>query len=194
MRVLIFLTGILLATACNEAAKEKTAVDKSDDGSESSFFPVTDFIRGQVHLVDSFQSITFRYITRNDKTDSSLISVAEFKEMAREFLHPDLAERFLKENYEESNFADQSSQTVVFNYTARNPKLEIRRVDVVVDAHPAMYDKVRSIYQEKQSTRSDTLITEKLYWRTDKNFQIIRTMEIKGRPESVVVTKVVWDN
>ena len=191
MRKIVFITGMLIAGACNNQPKDKTP---EKDKPAAGVFPVTDFIRGQIHMVDSFQSITFRYVIRQDKTDTSLISIPEFKKLAQTFLHPELSDSSLLHHYTEASFADQSGGTVVFNYTARNPELEVQRVDIVVDANPVLADKVRSVYEERRSARSDTFITEKLYWRTDKNFQIISSKQVKGQPELVTITKVVWDN
>lgn len=185
----IVLLAILMA-GCGQREQKKLPEKDSD---KPGIFPVTSFIQGQIYVVDSFQSITLRYITRDNKTDTSLISIPEFKKMAGQFFHPDFNDPSIAGFYKENSFADQSSKTVVFNYTTGNKDLEIQRVDVVVDANVALSDKVRSIYMEKQHRVLDTFFTEKLYWRTDRNFQIIRSRHVKDLPETMEITKVEWD-
>lgn len=189
-RSFLLLSAVLLAASCQQNATKNTQEQKSDS---VNIFPVTSFIEGQIHMVDSFQLPTLKYITVNSKTDTSLISLDEFKQLAQEFFHPDVNNPKLAGEYKESNFADQSIKGVTFNYTTDNKDLEVQRVDVVVSASAVANDKVRSIYIERQHVGGDTITHKKLYWRTDKNFQIITTKQVGEQAPLVSVMKVEWN-
>jgi hypothetical protein len=189
MNKIFSLLIIIAVTGCGEA---KQPADKKET-KQADIFPVTSFIDGQVHVVDSFQLPTVKYVTINGKTDSSLISINEFKELAKEFTHPDINDPALSKQYKETNFADQTINGVTFNYTTDNRDLELQRVDVIIGASAVANDKVRSIYMQKQSSVKDTFITKKLYWGTDKNFQIITGKQVGTQPENISVVKVEWD-
>lgn len=188
MKKLLLIITTVIAVSCGNKEGKKEEVRKEE------IFPVTSFIEGQIHLVDSFQSLTMRYNTVNDKTDTTLISVAEFKHIAQEFLQPDFNAAATTNKYKENSFADQSMNGVAFNYTTEDPGLEIQRVDVVVDASAVSNDKVRSIYMEKQNKVQDTFVYKKLYWRTDRNLQIITSKRLIDKPEVVTITRVEWSN
>lgn len=189
MRRYFLLLIVLSAAACHQNKKKDTQTEKQD----VEIFPVTSFIEGQIHLVDSLQLPTLKYITANNRTDSSLISLEEFRQLAGEFLHPDISDPKFSNAYKESSFADQSIKGVTFTYSTQDKDLEIQRVDVLVTPSPVMSDKVRSIYMEKQIAAGDTIVYKKLYWRADKNFQIITTKQKGEQPPLVSVMKVEWD-
>lgn len=186
---LVALAVVVAAAACRQPKKNNTQEQKV--GAE--IFPVTNFIEGQIHLVDSFQLPTLKYTTVNNRTDSSLISLDEFKQLARDFFRPDINDPQISKFYKEASFADQSIKGVTFTYSTDDKDLAIQRVDVVVTPSPVMNDKVRSIYMEKQHVSGDTAVYKKLYWRADKNFQIITTRQVGEQPPFVSVMKVEWD-
>ncbi|MBC8035352.1 MAG: hypothetical protein H7Y03_14480 [Chitinophagaceae bacterium] len=192
MRNLLVFLFIQLAAGCGGAGKDASK-DGVNDKQKVELFPVTTFIKGQIHIVDSFQSVTMKYETNGNKTDSGVISIEAFKKLAAEFYTPDFNEPGVKELYKESSFADQSIKAVTFNYSTEDEDASIRRVDVVVDAHAVLSDKVRSIYMEKQRRQEDTFFYKKLYWRADRNFQIITTKQVGKSTGIVNVTKVEWN-
>lgn len=188
-RSFLFLIIFFLAAGCKTSNKKNTQTEKQ----EVAIFPITSFIEGQLHLVDSFQLPVQKYITVNSKTDTALISIPDFKQLAQEFLHPDINDPQVSKAYKENSFADQSIKGVTFTYTTEDKDMEIQRVDVVVSASPVANDKVRSIYIEKQYASGDTAINKKLYWRADRNFQIITIRQLGEQPPLTSVMKVEWD-
>lgn len=190
-RAFVLLFVVSTVTGCHSANQDSAPKEKQD--SAAAPFPVSAFIEGQIHLVDSFQLPTLKYITVYDKTDSSLISINEFKQLAQEFLHPAVDDTSSGMKYKESSFADQSVKGVTFTYAAANKDQELQRVDVLVSASAVANDKVRSIYMEKQTVSGDTTVYKKLYWRTDKNFQIITTKQLGKQPSLTSIMKVEWD-
>jgi hypothetical protein len=174
--------------ACNNP-QVKPGAEMADHDQE--YFPVTSFLSGQVNMVDSLQLPVLRFTTINGVTDTVLLSIAEFRETAGEFLQPDFSK--LQKHYTESSFADQSIPSVTLTYSTPDKALELKRVDVIIDPKPEFSDKVKSIYMEKTSEKDDTLITKKLYWKTNKNFQIITSKQTGELPAINSHIKVSWD-
>lgn len=188
MKKLSLLLIAISFIACKQGASSSEEKEVNQEP-----FPVTSFIEGQINQVDSFQYPTIKYLTENGKKDSALISLQEFDQIAQEFTHPDINSPSLREFYKETNFADQTIKAVTFNYSTENKDLAIQRVDVVVNASAVGNDKVRSIYMEKQLQAKDTLVFKKMYWSTDRNFQIITTKQVGSQPETTSILKVEWD-
>lgn len=191
MKKLIYF-AIIIILACNNQADQQQ--DKNHTVEKVEFFPVKSFFAGQVHLVDSLQLPVFKYVINDNKTDSALISANEFKILANEFMEPDITQPSLSPYYRETGFADQSIPSVTLNYSATNKDLEIQRMDVVINPNPVLNDKVKSIYIEKVTNSKESSILKKLYWKSNKNFQIITFTQSGNQQPAISRLKVVWDN
>ncbi|MBS1566869.1 MAG: hypothetical protein JST39_20985 [Bacteroidetes bacterium] len=203
-----FLIGIILS-ACNhspqtangggDSAQAVRPADSSQaadgDAADTShlFFPIADFIGGQLHRVDSLQLPLTKTVTIKGKPVLSALADAEFKQLAKAFRQPDINDPALKKFYKESNFADQSIPSIVFSYTTAEPGLEIRKAEVIIRPDPVKSDKVNTIYIEKERKAGDTLVREKLYWKVDHNFMIVREKQIGKTLLPAEQVKVVWD-
>ena len=187
---LIILTAIAAAVlvSCGSNPEPNTnATVTTEDTAAKVYFPVQEFIRGEISYVDSLPVGIMRYTTTGNRTDSGYIQPPEFRALAYEFLSPDLEEERFKRNFEEVSFYDQGTRYATFNYTPKIPDTEIKRVDVI-SAQGSQYDKVNSIYMEKKANAAGTELN-KLYWKAGRHFQIIR--EDSTGKQSII--KVVWN-
>ncbi|MBV4357966.1 hypothetical protein [Pinibacter aurantiacus] len=196
MKYLQYSIFLILLAACNNnqttktGANQGTAIDTANPNVD--FFPVADYIKSQVHMVDSMQlPIMKTSIVGKDSVPSS-IKQEEFSKIAAEFYTPDISDAGIKKDYKETAFADQSIPSVTFTYTTKNPSLEIQRLDVLIKPDPVQSDKVRTIYLEKFFEKGDTSFSQKLFWRADKNCQIITTTQPKNGVEVTKIVKVSW--
>lgn len=195
MKYLQYSIFLLLLAACNNQtpkteANQGTAIDTANPNVD--FFPVADYIKSQVRMVDSMQFPVMKTtIVGKDSTPAS-IKQDEFSKFAAAFYTPDISDAGIKKDYKETAFADQSIPSVTFTYTTKNTSLEIQRLDVLVRPDPVQSDKVRTIYIEKFFEKGDTSFSQKLFWRADKNCQIITTAQPKSGPEVTKVEKVSW--
>lgn len=178
--------------ACNNQVEMQA--DQNPTGQKAEIFPVKSFFEGQVHIVDSLKLPVYKYTLIGNKADSILISLAEFKALVIEFIEPDITGPSLSRYYTETSFADQSIPSVTLTYSTSEKNLEVQRMDVVINPNPVFDDKVKSIYMEKISQRKDTSILKKLYWKTNKHFQIITLTQSGDQQASVSQLKVEWDN
>ncbi len=160
---------------------------------ETGYFPVADFIRNQVHYVDSLGFPLLKFTTLpQGRTDSANISQEEFAALAQNFMTPDLNDPLLHKQYTENSFADQTIGSATLTYATTNAELPLQRLDVIIHPDPVLDDQVRSIYMEKNYRTGDTAVLEKLYWKADRNFQLITTRRPGHQKPETTITKVVW--
>jgi hypothetical protein len=195
--VLLYLTGAIFLTACRNH-QQPADTSKQDslsptDSGRNAYLPVAAYLETEILHVDSVPLALRRYRTFNDSTDSAFIQVPEFNQLALQFLPPELHDGSFEKNFTESSFADQSTQSIMFTYSTKVSGQSLRRVDVqTVLGNGAQ--KIKSIYLEKQRASGDSLILEKMYWRTGRNFQIVTRTTLKGKPPVEQQLRVVWDD
>lgn len=177
---------ISLLLGCKDTGKNPASEEKQ-------YFPVADYVSSQLHVIDSLQLPVTLYRSGENGSDTLLLSTKECLEMAAPFQDPDITDPAVASKFTETSFADQSIPSVSFNYTTKDEKLPLKRVDVVLHPDPALAEKVRTIYMEKMYSSGDTLIEEKLFWNNDHYYQILRTSRIGSAPPTLSQVKVVWD-
>ncbi|HEY4285455.1 MAG TPA: hypothetical protein VGN00_00030 [Puia sp.] len=195
--VLLYLAGAIFLTACGNHqptadTSKQDSLSQTDSGRDA-YFPVAEFLETEILHVDSVPLALRRYRTFDGKTDSAFIQVPEFNQLALQFLPTELHNGNFEKNFTESSFADQSTQSIMFTYSTKVSDQSLRRVDVQTVTGNG-HQKVKSIYLEKRRTSGDSLILEKMYWRTGSNFQIVTMTAVKGKPPVERQLKVVWDD
>jgi len=172
---------------CNDTLKQATG-----KGEKHEFFPVRDFLEGQVYLMDSLKLPAYKYNTVDNISESVLLAPGEFKALAQEFMNPDINDPAIKGFYKETSFADQSIPNVTFTYSTQKRDLPLQRMDVIIRPDLVLNDQVQSIYLEKVSNNGDTVTVKKLYWKTGESFQIISRLQPGSQPATVSQLKVTW--
>ncbi len=202
---LTLLTLCLLITACkNNTAhtapvtvaaadslppKESTA----DSLAAQSFFPVPDYIGGQLKIIDSLKlPLTIVRKKTNTKDKTAKISMLDLRTLALNFQQPDISEPGLKKFYTKTNIADQSIPSVTLIYSTADTSLPVQKINVFIKPDPIVNDKVTGIYIEKLFSRNDTVYNQKLFWQTDKDMQIITEQRLKGHALGTQQVKVVF--
>jgi hypothetical protein len=187
--ILRIVLGLTVITAgCQQP--QKPAASSS---AEQDYFPVKAYLLGQLHTIDSLQLPVTKYFSGSGKSDTSLLSTAECRQLAAGFLEQDISDPSLKSQYEESSFADQSVPSINFTYLTKATNLPLKRVDVVLKPDPVNADQVKSIYMEKYYQQGDTAIQEKLFWKADHYYQVIRSKQAGNSQPLLEQFKVVWD-
>ncbi|HLY70265.1 MAG TPA: hypothetical protein VKR53_11095 [Puia sp.] len=186
---MILLFGAAALSGCKDQKPALTAAEQTE---KKSFFPVVDFLKGQIHYVDSLPTAILKIVTENNKRDSSYIKRSEFDKLAQDFILPDLRQDVFEANFKESSFIDQTTQSATFNYTSANPGLSLQRVDVLATPDE-LYSKVKSIFIQQTLNKSDTIIVKKLYWQSNKHFQMATILQVAGQPRKTNQLQVTWD-
>jgi hypothetical protein len=174
-----------------ESPKSQTAQLPDSANKAKQFFPVLDYLKGEVRNVDSFATAVRVYITANGKTDSSIINVERFNALMQEFLSPELSKDNLEKYYTETSFFDQTTSTSTFTYATKNDDLEFHRIDVLVQGSDA-FDKVSSIYLEKFTGNNDSSVLKKVLLVAGRS-AVISSETVIGRNKPMVTQqKYVW--
>jgi hypothetical protein len=186
---LIILIGAVFFSNCKDQKPTTTALEQTE---KKSYFPVVDFLKGQIHYVDSLPTAILKIVTENNKPDSSYIKRDEFDKLAQDFILPDLQQDIFEKNFKESSFIDQTTQSATFNYISTDSKLSLQRVDVLATPDE-LNSKVKSIFLQQTLNKNDTIIVKKLYWQTNKHFQIATIIQAPNQPKKIKQLQLTWD-
>jgi hypothetical protein len=160
------IAAIIFLNACSNNSEEKTAVSSNTTVEEkTSFFPVTSYLKGQIHEIKEKGITPIKYITANNHTDSFFVTFAELDEVMKEFLHPVIDTANLIPFFTESKFLDQSINAFTFTY---EPKPQVP--DSILLTHWDVYiepeiSKVKRIYLVKKASGNKTL---QLTWQSNE--------------------------
>jgi hypothetical protein len=194
--VVFCLAGAFLFSACgshdHNAPPNKQDSLSAADSAKNTFFPIADFVESEILRVDSTPLALRKYVTLNGKTDSAFIQVPEFNALAFQFLLPEFKNGSFEKKYTESSFMDKTTQSVMMTYSTADNTLPLQRVDVMATPFNGS-QQVRSIYFEKTRVSGDSMILQKMYWRSKQSFQVINSIRVKGGPPVDQQLKVVWD-
>jgi hypothetical protein len=186
---LVALTGITILWSCKD---QKEPAAASATAEKKSFFPVIDFLKGQIRYVDSLPSAILKVAINNGKADSSFIERDEFNKLAQDFILPDLEKNSFQKNFKENSFIDQTTQSATFNYTANDAASKLQRVDVLATADE-QYSKVKSVFIQQSNSNKDSLTVKKLFWQTNKRLQIITIKHAAGQQNVISQLLLIWD-
>lgn len=188
----ILLAGLF---SCNQSATTNPTVlnESLPDTTTHNFFPVADYIAGQIKLIDSLQLPISKKITIGKKESLVAADYRDLVEQAGYFQNPDFTKPGIRESYKETSFADQSIPSVTFNYTTSDTAAAFQRVDVIINPDPVKADQVRSIYMEKNTQAGDTMILQKMYWKADKHMLIITEKRLGNQTLPIQQVKLTWD-
>ncbi|HEX4374101.1 MAG TPA: hypothetical protein VHZ50_12425, partial [Puia sp.] len=179
--LIIILIGTTFFNSCKDQKPTATAPEQTE---KKPYFPVVDFLKGQIHYADSLPVAILKVVTENNKPDSSYIKREEFDKLAQDFILPDLQQDLFEKNFKESSFIDQTTQSATFNYTSNDNKLSLQRVDVLATPDE-LSSKVKSIFLQQTLNKNDTIIVKKLYWQTNKHFQIATSVQAPNQTKKI---------
>ena len=155
---------------------------------EPSFFPVTDYINGQIREI---QVNPIRYVTIKGHTDSSWLQVEQFNEAFSDFTHPRIDSLNLVPWFKETRFMDKTVDAFTFTYEpfgAVPDSLQLQRWDVYVDPKT---EKVRRIFLVKSAGQNKT---RQLTWQGGKWCKIVDIIhKTDGTSEVEKEIKISWD-
>lgn len=171
----------------------KSKKDKPDIPAEK-FFPVTDYIRGELAKLDTSLATFYKIETANGISDTVPIRNTDVKRYARDFATlPDISSNELKNDYQITHEYDDMLNAFVFMFTT-NEDHPVKREDVVLDPAPNAQGKndIQSIFVELWQNNGDTLVRKNMLWEAGKNFQVTTVSEAGGTQQTKKL-QVVWN-
>ncbi len=193
MRLYLIAVTLILLNACNSNVPRKEVIQNDMDTvpEKSVFFPVTEYLKGQIYEIEQKGLTPKKYTTINGYTDSLMIKFDKLNELLAAFLHPEINSANLAPYFIETKFLDQSIDAYTFTYEAKSQlpdTLLLRHWDVYVEPETG---KVKRIYIIKKEGNSKIL---QLTWQSNK---WCKTTTIINNPDGTATIekeeKISWD-
>lgn len=175
----------LLVVSC------KSKKDKKPEVPATNFFPVKDYINGQVARLDTSAYTFLKIQTVDGRSDTTTIRNAEVKEYAKDFLElPDISASDIKDDYEIAHLYDEELEAFAFTFTTKEDH-PVKSEHVVVEPMPNAEGKndIKSIFVDYWQTTGNEMIRKNLFWEANKSFQITIIPEA-GNTKRV---RIVWN-
>jgi hypothetical protein len=193
-RILSFVV-FLAALLCSCSEQESSTAKKSEkDSTENrTFFPVTEFIRGQLREIDSLPVTPLKIITYNGKQDSTWMKKEDIRPFAEPFLHPEIDTTNFKHLFTEKSFLDQTINAYTFSYDAIEKlpdTLQLKRWDVYIDPKKG---EVKRIYIVKEINNKGTLEILQLTWKAHEWCKISTITEQPGKQPGIKEELMKWN-
>jgi hypothetical protein len=179
----------VFAGSCNNKSNIKEDIYPSTDS--SIFYPVHEYFITQILKADSISNIRYTYVDSDNKKDSAIIDFTKFKELASPFLKDDINDSSIKKYYRESIFHDVTTASNTFTYTSVIDTLPLQTLDILLDTTT---DNVKRVFIAKNFRKEDSIVTEKMGWKTGESFFINRIILLPGNKETTQQITVSWSS
>jgi hypothetical protein len=189
----LYFILIFLLFACNNNDKETgkiTPVASAEDA--QSYFPVTEFLLGQLKEIDSLPVTPLKIITNGNKKDSIWMKKKDIRPFAAAFLHPVIDSSSMQKYFGEKSFMDQTINAVTLSY---DPKIELpdsiklNHFDVYIDPEK---NKVQRIYMVKEEVKNDETETTQFTWKVNEWCSIRTIKQAPGKDPEVKEEIMKW--
>lgn len=175
----IYFLPILLLGACHNKESKQTQSVKNIQESQP-FFPVTDFLLGQLNEIDSMSVTPLKITIDNGKRDSVWLKKSDIRSFAKPFLSPLIDSMSLHEFFAEESFMDQTVNAVTLSYdpVKKLPdSMKLTHWDIYIDPQKGT---VQRVYIVKEETANGATLTTQLTWKANK-WCSIRTIEQQSK-------------
>ena len=193
-RFLSFLFFIsLLYVGCKEPASQTPLHTEKETTEDNSFFPVTQFILGELAQTDSLPITPLKIISENGKEDSIWMKIPDIRIFAQPFLNPTIDSTNLKNLFTQKSFLDQTINAYTLSYdpvAVLPDTMQLKRWDVYIDAQN---NKVKRIYIVKETNDAGTKQTIQLTWMTGHWCKITTITEQQNNPPKIREEKMIWN-
>ncbi|UAY51700.1 hypothetical protein [Ferruginibacter albus] len=195
--IVIAFAIVLFLYSCASKTNDETAtpvpVQPEGDTTKLSFFPVTDYLKGQALLFDSLLVTPRHILTIKEKSDTQYMKREELKNMLQPFFSPEIGKTNLIKYYGESKFNDRSLNAITLTYspvTKVPDSIGLMNWTVYVNPETQKVDKIY-IAKKIKGIALDTI--QQLLWQTDK-FATITTIvtDTTGKSEVLKTEKYIW--
>ncbi|NOT91296.1 hypothetical protein [Ferruginibacter sp.] len=187
----IFFAAILFLYACNNSSEQAAATQDTIAEERPDFFPVTSYIKGQIHDINQKGLTPIKYTTINDKTDSVMVKFENINDLCKEFLQPEIDSSNLIDLFTETKFLDQTVNAFTFTYDPKKKlpdTVMLKHWDVYVDPETG---KVKRVYIIKSAGQNKTL---QLTWQSNEWFKTTSIItDVNGESRIEKEEKISWD-
>jgi len=189
LKIIIAATCSIMLFSCNNNDTSKENAFPAND--LRVFYPVHEYFITQIINTDSVSNIIYTYTDSDNKKDSAIIDSIKFRELAKPFIEDDINDTAIKKYYNESIFHDVTTASNTFTYTSANSTLPLQTLDILLDTAT---DMVKRVFITRSFSRGDSLITEKMSWKTRQSFSINRIIQLAGNKQTTQQVTVLWNS
>jgi len=190
--VWLLFISVIVFSSCDSGHKEIKSKETSTTDTDI-FFPVTDFLLGQVHQLDSLQLTPLKIVeTEKGKQDSTWMKREDIRSFVTPFLTPVIDSISMSPYFSVKSFFDQTINSVTLTYEPKVPlpdSMQLRRWDVYIDPQ---LGKVRKIYLVKEDVENGFNTQLQLTWNVDNNCSI-RSILQKADTTIIKMEKLIWN-
>jgi hypothetical protein len=192
MKIIVYLFACsFFLHSCNNHENPVGQLAEKDSTPPQNFFPVTDYLKGEIYNIKKSGINPLKYTTVNGRTDSAWIKIEDLDSTLAEFLHPEIDSTNLMALFSQESFRDQSLDAVTFTYdaTAVLPdSMKLKHWDVYVDPKT---NKVKRVYLVKEIDKAKTL---QLMWVSGQRCKITTIVtDANGVMKVEKEEKLIWD-
>jgi hypothetical protein len=190
----IFLLFILVSGCSSKkpAPVSNPSAEKSDSTEPQNFFPVTDYLLGQLKQLDSMPVTALKITIHNGKQDSIWMKREDIRKFAALFLSPKIDSLNIGSLFTEKSFLDQSINAYTFSYDPSRKlpdTLNVKHWDVYIDATK---NSVSRIYIVKENNNNGVHQTIQLTWRVNQWCKITTITEREGKETDIKEETMKW--
>lgn len=189
---IFFLASIFFCDSCQEPTQKNVPAEKLPEDSVS-FFPVTEFIKGQVKEIEDLPVTPLKININGARHDSIWINKKDIIKYAEPFLHPEIDSSSLANLFIGKSFLDQTIDAFTFSYDpkAKLPdSIKLTHWDVYIDPQK---NTVLRIYMVKNDSIDSRGVITQLTWVADKWFSIRNIIKTPGGEPEIKEQIFKWD-
>ena len=184
----------LLFTRCTQQQSQIPQKATTDSTEANSFFPVTQFILGELAQVDSLPITPLQITMVDGKEDSVWMKTKDVRIFAQPFLHPKIDTSNFKGLFAQKSFLDQTINAFTFSYdpvSTLPDTMQLKRWDVYIDPQKS---KVKRIYMVKEIIKKNTATKQimQLTWMAAHWCKITTITEENNHP-TIKEEKMIWN-
>ena len=186
------LSLFLFFIACNNnPGKENLQGNNVEE--KQSFFPVTQFLLGQINEIESMPVTPVKITMSRDKKDSVWLKKEDIRSFAAPFLQPVIDSASMQKYFTEKSFLDQTINALTLTYDLKSTipdSIKLNHWDVYIDPQKGT---VQRIFLVKDEVVNGQNITTQLTWKVNKWCSIRRIVQ-EPKKEAVITEEIMkWD-
>jgi len=177
---------------CCHAAREKQP-DAEVRTEKELFFPVTDYLLGQLNVTDSLPVTPLKITIIGTQKDSLWLKKEDIRTFCYPFLHPVIDSISMGNYFSEKSFMDQTINAITFSYDAKTvvpDSIKLNHWDVYIDPQK---NKVQRIYLVKEDAKDGKDVITQLTWKADKWCSIRTIIQQPNKDPEVKEEILKWD-
>jgi hypothetical protein len=188
--VTFLLIGSFFFGSCHSSYEK---VNDSTRESTQTFFPVTDYLKGQLKELDSMPITPLKTISINHKTDSEWVKRESIRRFAMPFLTPVIDSVSMSPFFSVKSFLDQTINAFTFSYDPKKQlpdSISLNHWDVYINPQQST---VERIYMVKEKVVGEGTITTQLTWKSGRDCSIVIITQKPGKEPEIRKEKMQWN-